>query len=111
MALGVVYLKDGPCDGRTHTLTNAEAKANQVVCKGWLYQFSPAAGLHDGDEIFIATGPYVAPGKIGKAAHAHGGWNDLRRAFNHTMPASLRSVKRANRAALRSVARARKVRL
>jgi hypothetical protein len=47
----------------------------------------------------------------GKGSRAHGGWNDLRRSVNHNMPKALRTSEQHTRAALRSLSRARKVRL
>lgn len=45
------------------------------------------------------------------APKAHNGWADLRHSVNHNMPAALRASQRNTRAALRSLSRARKVRL
>lgn len=47
----------------------------------------------------------------GKAARAHSGWNDLRRTVNHRLPTALRTSQQNTTAALRSLSRARKVRL
>lgn len=42
---------------------------------------------------------------------AHHGWQDLRRSLNHNMPGALRASQRNTAAALRSLSKARKVRL
>lgn len=45
------------------------------------------------------------------APRAHKGWRSMRQSFNHKMPASLHASQRSGRAALRTLQRARKVRL
>lgn len=57
------------------------------------------------------TGGSGGQGGGGKAARAHGGWNDLRHSINHNMPKALRSSEQHTRAALRALSKARKVRL
>ena len=60
----------------------------------WLEQQATAAGL----------GP-------GSATGFHKGWHDLRRSVNSHFPAALKDANKSNAAALRSLRRARKVRL
>lgn len=47
----------------------------------------------------------------GKGAKAHSGWADLRHSVNHNMPQALKHSKQHTDAALRSLSRARKVKL
>lgn len=47
----------------------------------------------------------------GEPTHFHQGWEDLRRSINHGIPSALGSSERSVAAALRSLQRARKVRL
>ena len=58
----------------------------------------------------VATPPPV-PGSNVNAPRAHGGWRDLRRSVNRTMPHSLNQAGRLTRLALRATSHGRKVRL
>lgn len=111
MPYGVAYLKGGPCDGTLRSLTQAEIDSGKLVCKGWQYDYSIVAGLTKGDETWVAIGPVALLNPGAKAAHLHSGWKDLRHSFNHDMPVSLANAHRSLAAGLRTVKRARKVRL
>lgn len=115
MAVGNVYLKGGPCDGRT-------VSANQIVgglvayikCGGGYYILDDGVTRPNGDIVFKYSGasPPQPPGGDGvKAPRAHQGWHDLRHSLNTKWPHALRDSERLTRAALRSIGRARRVRL
>ena len=107
-----IYLQGGPCDGKT-------TDANAIV--GGLTAYIPCGGGYyidsgntrpDGTPIWKYYGK-SAPQPPGGAtsARAHGGWHDVRVSVNKHMPAALRSSHHNTQAALRSLSRARKVRL
>lgn len=115
MATTQIYLQGGPCDGRT-------VSADQIVgglvgyikCGGGYYEDKGAGSRANGNPIWSYAGkspPQPPGGGTVKAARAHGGWHDVRVSINKHMPAALRSSHRNTQAALRSLSRARKVRL
>jgi hypothetical protein len=105
------YLKGGPCDGKTVDLTPAESDSASIYCKGAWYRNPGTGKRHNGALIFEFAGKPPGPGGPIKAPKAHGGWSDVRKSVNHRMPKSLRHSQRKTRAALRSLQRARRVRL
>lgn len=109
MADTVVYLQGGPCDGETRTLKPSPTPVNQIVCKDGLYVYVYPPKYHNGDVIFTYQG--VAPKQGSNTAHLHSGWSALRTSLNHNMPSALRDSRRMTGEALRTIARARKVRL
>lgn len=111
MATGDVYFKGGPCDGTTRQLTLAEADAMQATCKGGLYTNPGTGARHNGAIIFDYAGKAPQPSTGIKAPQAHSGWASIQKSVNKRMPNSLRSADRSLEAALRSLNRARKVRL
>lgn len=91
-----------------------EASSPQAVADDLTKWGAAAAGA--AYQIEVAQGSYGGGGGGGggsppKAAHLHKGWADIRRSVNNKMPAALRNSQRSLHAGLRTVARARKVRL
>lgn len=113
MADVIVYLEGGPCDGTNHILTVAEGDEGTVVCKGGYYHVTNPVRIHNGDAIYAYAGkvPKPPPPPTLKAPHALGGWKALRKSVNRGMPDALHYSQGLNTAALRSLARARRVRL
>ena len=105
-----VYLKGGPCNGKTRTLTPAEADTGELVCKSSLYKNPETGAHHNGAIVFDYAGVAPGQGATVKAAHAHSGWRDVRHSVNHNMPGALRRSEKHMAAALRSLSHARKVR-
>jgi hypothetical protein len=110
------FLKGGPCDGKTVSLTAAEADTGEIVCGGHLYRNPETGARHNGAIIFNDTGTAPGPGGVGgvtggeTATHAHKGWNDIQRSVNRNLPTAVSHMARLNRAALRALPRRRKVR-
>jgi hypothetical protein len=105
------YLQGGPCDGKIVELTAAETDSASVYCKGAWYRNPGTGKRRDGALIFVFAGKPPGPGGPIKAPKAHGGWTDVRKSVNRHMPAGLRRSQRKTRAALRTLSRARRVRL
>lgn len=105
------YLQGGPCDGKTVELSIAEVDSMSVICKGAWYRNPGTGKRHDGALIFKFAGKPPGPGGPIKAPKAHGGWGSIRKSVNRHMPGSLRRSQRKTRAALRTLHRARRVRL
>lgn len=115
MASGDIYLQGGPCDGKT-------VSGNQIVgglvayikCGGGYYVVDDGVTRPNGDLVFKYSGK-TQPGPPGggsvKAPRAHKGWNALRHTFNAEMPKAIRSSQHSTAAALRTLQKARKVRL
>jgi hypothetical protein len=105
------YLKGGPCDGKTVDLTPAEADSASIYCKGAWYRNPGTGKRHNGALIFYFAGKAPTPGGPIKAAKAHHGWADVRKSVNRHMPHALSASQRNTRAALRTLHRARRVRI
>jgi hypothetical protein len=71
------------------------------------------AKYHHGDRIFNYSGKAINPGTLPqpKAAKLHKGYADVQHSVNHNMPAALRRSHHSLEAGLRSLNRARKVKL
>jgi hypothetical protein len=104
-------LQGGPCDGNTGDLTPAIDDSGQITCKGGLYKRTSPVQVSGGREVFKFAGKAPTTDGGGGTPHTHSGWNDLRKSFNKHMPRDLRASHRMTSAALRSLSRARKVRL
>lgn len=115
MAVSSIYLQGGPCDGRT-------VSANRIVggvvayiaCGGGFYVLDDGKHRPNGDVIFKYSGktqPGPPPGPGLDATQALKGWKALRKSVNKGMPQALNYAQRGNHAALRSLSRARKVKL
>ena len=109
-----VYLQGGPCNGKTVPLTPQDADQGQLVCGGDIYKNPYTGQRRRGLLVFKDAGPVPTSGGGGSSSHApraHSGWNDLRRTLNRDMPKALRTSEANTAAALRSLSRARRVRL
>jgi hypothetical protein len=108
------YLEGGPCAGKTRKITAAESDSGTIICQGETYSNADGAHRPNGDIIFKYA-PALAGGSGGtqtlKAPQALKGWKSIRKAWNQTLPTALQYSTRGNKAALRSLRRARKVRL
>ena len=115
MATGRVYLSGGPCDGKTKPSTDIKGSlVAYVACGGGYYTVSPTGKRHKGDLIFNyagTTNPDAPTGPGVNAPQALKGWKAIRKGWNTTLPHSISYMQRNNKAALRSLSRARKVRL
>jgi hypothetical protein len=113
VAADTAYLQGGPCDGRTRKLSVAESDSGSLICGGDLYLNDNGKRRPNGDIIFKDAGP--APSSGGgsdtTAPHAHKGWADLQRSVNHKLPAAMSSADKHARDALRSLAKASRVRI
>lgn len=105
------YLKGGPCDGKTVDLTPAEADSASIYCQDAWYRNPGTGKRHDGALIFDFAGKAPTTGGPIKAAKAHHGWGDVRKSVNKHMPHALSRSQRNSRAALRTLHRARRVRI
>lgn len=113
MAGVIVYLNGGPCDGTEKTLTQKQFDSHTTTCQGTTYKYDAAAGKGFELPVFSSSDAFGGPsggGGVLKAPHALSGWKALRRSVNKGMPEALHASQKARRAALRSLARARKVR-
>jgi hypothetical protein len=106
-----VYLKGGPCGGTTRTLTPAQADTGELTCKGALYKNPETGAHHNGAIVFDYAGDAPTVGGTLHTPHTHKGWQDMRHSLNANMPKALRSSQHTTTAALRVLARARKVRI
>ena len=104
-------LKGGPCDGKTGDITSDVATSGQLICGNHVYKVTSPVQVENGREVFKDHGPVPAPPPPPKSAKAHGGWHDVRVSINQHMPKALRTSHHNTQAALRSLSRARKVRL
>lgn len=113
MAVDRIYLKGGPCDGKT--VSADEIKGGLVAtiaCGGGFYVLDNGKTRPNGDVIFRYYGK-TKPGPpsttIGHDAHALRGWGHLRRTVNHELPTALRKTNKLTRATLRHLHRHRRV--
>ena len=113
MATRHAYLEGGPCDGETRKITPAIGDTGVIICKNHKYQTAYPSRHHGGSIVFIDLGavPVTPPPSIGKNAKLHKGFADLQHSVNRNLPKSLKAAERSVSAGLRSIARARKVRL
>lgn len=108
-----VALVGGPCDGTTRNIRDATLKAGHLTCKGTDYVRTDA--IHVGDLITFATKQAIAnatggtPTPDNNAAQALGGWADVRRTTNQTIPSAVRRMRATQNAALRELRHGRKV--
>lgn len=112
MAADTAYLQGGPCDGQTKKITSAESDSGTIACRGGEYLNDNGRQRPNGDIIFKYAGPAPKPGGPPphvKAARAHHGWADLQGSVNRRWHPALNRSERLTRAALRSLARAHRV--
>jgi hypothetical protein len=105
------YLSGGPCDGQTVDLSPAEADSASIYCKGAWYRNPGTGKRRNGALIFNFAGKVPTAAGPLKAAKAHHGWSDVRKSVNQHMPHALSASQRNARAALRTLNRARRVRV
>ncbi len=113
MANVVVYLEGGPCAKKLHTLKPGETDSGATQCKGGVYLVSNPARHRRGHLVFVFSQKQTDadnPPKL-SAAKLHKGYADVQHSVNHNMPAALKRSHRSLSAGLRSVHRARKVKL
>lgn len=110
-----IYLSGGPCDGRTVPATQIQGSlVAYIACGGGYYVLNGDKRRPNGDLIFGYAGKTKpGPPQTGtlKAPQALKGWKALRKGYNRELPAAISYMERGNSAALRALARARKVRL
>lgn len=111
MATQTYYLKGGPCGGKTGTLTPNQPAPAEIDCGGGKYTESSPAQRRNGALVYDFAGMLSPSGGGGQAPHTHSGWARLQHSVNVNMPHNLNRSQRNNRAALRALAKARKVRL
>lgn len=110
-----IYLTGGPCNGRTVSSDRIEGDlVAYIPCGGGYYVVDGTKRRPNGDLIFrywgtTKPGPPAGPGL--NAVQALSGWKALRKSINRGMPDAIRYSQRGTRAALRSLTRARKVKL
>lgn len=111
----VILLKGGKCDGTEKTLTQKQFDTHATTCKGQTYKLDRID--YPGEELPVFQWAGIPQGGGPTAAdtvaspHTHKGWHDLRRSLNTNWQDALKSSESNQRAALRSLSRARKVRL
>lgn len=109
-----VGLVGGPCDGQTVNASDATLKSGKLTCKGTEYLRTDA--IHVGDLITFATQAAIDKAGSGSstsganAPQALGGWADLRRSVNQTIPSAVRRMRATQNAALRELRHGRRVR-
>lgn len=114
MAGVVVYLNGGPCDGTNKNLTQKQFNSHKTKCGGSTYTYDPTLTANFELPVFSTsadTGKAAGGASSLKAPQALKGWQALRKSVNKSMPSALRSSRKASTSALRSLSRARKVRL
>lgn len=104
-----VLLVGGPCDKRIKKLTPDEFASGETTCSGAVYVYDGVT-RPTGSLPHFTYRPGAPPPGV-KAPRAHKGWNSLRDTFNTTMPKSLRASQHSTSAALRTLQKARKVKL
>lgn len=115
MASSNVYLQGGPCDGRTVSADRiVGGLVAYIECGGGYYVLADGVTRANGDIVFKWSGktqPGPPGGSGGGTPHTHAGWNSIRKSVNKHLPRDLRASHRMTSAALRSLSRARRVRL
>lgn len=83
-----ITLVNGPCDGRTLTITQATLNRGSVICQGTVYVNSKASpGLTGGTIVFVpATDAFVTAGERSSQTHATQAWSRWMRILAHTGP-------------------------
>lgn len=116
MATSSVYLSGGPCNGRTVPASEIQGGlVGYILCRGHYYLDSGRT-RPNGNTIFADSGtsaPQPPSGgggtSAGVAPQAHQGWGGLRQSLNRDLPTALRAIHRNQQAALRELARRRRV--
>lgn len=115
MAASRIYLKGGPCDGKTVSADEiVGGLVAYIKCGGGYYIVDDGATHAGADGVFKYAGkrqPGPPAGSDRIPPHLHHGWNQLRRSFNVHMVRDLDEATRITRKSLRSLSRARRVRI
>lgn len=104
-------LKGGPCDGKTGLLTPEIETTGQLTCQNHIYKITYPVQNDGGREVFKDAGAVPKPKPKTQPTQSLQGWKAIRKSVNVTMRHSLQSSRRSSSSALRSLSRARKVRL
>jgi len=105
-------LVDGPCDGTTKKLTQAQFNTRQTTCSGQTYIYTGTYVRQSGWYLF----EYQAGASTGSAGayavppRTHQGWNHLRHTLNTVMPTAIHHSRAGTAAALRTLSKLPKVR-
>lgn len=115
MATSRIYLKGGPCNGRTVSADRIVVigAVGYIKCGGGYYADEGAGTRPNGSHIwsYVGTSPLQGPGSGGvNEPHVHSGWRDLRRSVNKTMPHGINRVLALSRQSLRATSHGGKVR-
>jgi hypothetical protein len=99
--------------GRYPHLRRALESGNPYTAKDWSPIVDDLSNWHSGKfaTYWVKLNTPAKPPKPPKATHALGGWSDLRKSINRGLPQTLAHSQRVNRATLRTLHRARKVKL
>jgi hypothetical protein len=115
VAASRIYLQGGPCNGRTVSADRiVGGLVAYIKCDGGYYVVDPGKHRPNGNLIFKYSGtsaPKPPSGPNPNAPQALKGWKAIRKAVNRGMPSALTYSQRHTSAALRTLHRARKVRL
>ena len=105
------YLKGGPAGGQTGTLPPNQPAPAEIDRDGAKYTESSPIQRHNGALVYDYAGMLPVSGGGGGTPHAHHGWAQIQRSVNHNLPHALNTSQRNTQAALRTLAKARRVRL
>lgn len=112
MATFNVILSGGPCDGTEKVLTQKQFDTGKTRCQGVTYTKDHPLATRPPTWVFVAPASSGGGGpQTPNAPHALGGWKAIRHAINKALPEALNASQKSRRAALRSLSKARKVRL
>lgn len=112
MALEIVQLDGGPSDGETIGYNVPPPLPAKIDYSGSVYDNAHKTAQDSaGDTVHVFSYNAVASGEGLSSPRTHHGWHDVRRSLNHNWPAALNDSERQIRAALRSLGRARNVKL
>jgi hypothetical protein len=115
VAASQIYLSGGPCDGKTVSANEITGGlVGYIACGGGYYTANTAGKQHKGDLVFDYAGktkPSPPSGGGVSAPHVHKGWAALQHSINKKLPHAMNNADKHARDALRSLAKAHKVRI
>lgn len=112
MATQIVQLDGGPSAGVELGYQVPPPLPEKINYSGAVYDNAHKTKQDSaGDTVHVFSYNAVASGEGLAAPRTHHGWHDVRRSVNHNWGAALKDSDRQIRAALRSIGRARKVKL
>jgi len=103
------YLQGGPCDGKTGQLSPAQEQSQQVICKNSVYKEDATDNTRRPDIVFRYAGKVPAPGGGVKAPHVHTGYAAIQHVTNKKWDPAIVNSRKYAQAALRKLAKARRV--